>query len=96
MEDVCKIVNSEYDRREAIKRMAEFQKQQIEEKQQKARHKLMDSLIQTATSFGLAVLGIAWYNLDLIAMPIAFSMFCAGLIFTGMDFGKVLKWSKRV
>ena len=96
MEVFSNFVNAEADRKRHLKIMAEFQEQERKRRKQAAVLKLVDAAIHTVISLAAAVLAIVWYAMGLIAIPIAFSMFCAGLIFTGMNLGTALRWFMKM
>ena len=95
MEVFSNFVNAEADRKRHLKIMGEFQEQERKRRKQAAVRNFLDYAIRTAISLAASVLAIVWYNMGIIAIPIAFSMFCTGLIFTGMNMESTIRWIRK-
>ena len=91
MNDFIQIVNDSHDRREALRMVAENQEQKRIRRKKVLARKLTEASLAAAASLSVSLVSVIWRSMGAISEGIAFPMFCAGLIFCGMNIGKIVK-----
>ena len=89
--EIFHLVNENAEGREQIRRLAIQQEEARRARKEARLHRALDKSIHTAMCFGASVMAMYWCVSGLMAVPLAFPLFCSGLVMGGLNLGKAIK-----